>query len=77
MVDGGSCANVASTELVSKLSLPLIKHPNPYKLKWLDDDSEVKVRNRVMINFSIGNYVDEILCDVIPMTVCHLLLGRP
>ena len=28
--------------------------------------------------FSIGKrYVDEVICDVIPMDACHLLLGRP
>jgi hypothetical protein len=25
----------------------------------------------------MGEYRDEILCDVIPMDVCHVLLGRP
>jgi hypothetical protein len=26
--------------------------------------------------FKIGGYKDEIMCDVIPMDVCHVLLGR-
>jgi hypothetical protein len=26
---------------------------------------------------NIGGYKDEILCDEIPMEVCHILLGRP
>jgi hypothetical protein len=30
-----------------------------------------------LVEFKIGNYNDKILCDVIPMDVCHLLLGRP
>ena len=30
IIDGGSCTNVASTELVEKLALPTIKHPRPY-----------------------------------------------
>lgn len=25
----------------------------------------------------IGNYHDEVLCDIMPMDICHLLLGRP
>ena len=29
------------------------------------------------VEFKIGGYRDEILCDVIPMDVCHILLGRP
>jgi hypothetical protein len=35
IIDGGSFTNVASTTLVDKLSLPLLKHPRPYKLQWL------------------------------------------
>jgi hypothetical protein len=30
-----------------------------------------------LVEFKIGGYRDEILCDVIPMDVCHVLLGRP
>ena len=30
-----------------------------------------------MVEFKIGGYNDKILYDVIPMDVCHLLLGRP
>lgn len=29
------------------------------------------------MEFNIGGYKDKILCDVLPMDVCHLLLGRP
>ena len=30
------------------------------------------------MKFALGrNYTDEAWCDVVPMTVCHLLLGRP
>ena len=31
----------------------------------------------VRVNFEIGSYKDSIDFDVVPMTVCHLLLGRP
>jgi hypothetical protein len=30
-----------------------------------------------LVEFNIGGYNDKILCDVIPMDVCHLFLGRP
>ena len=33
IVDGGSCANVASTRVVEKLGLPTISHAKPYKLQ--------------------------------------------
>jgi len=31
----------------------------------------------VEIKFYIGNYKDNVLCDVVPMEACHVLLGRP
>ena len=33
------------------------------------------VTKQCLIEFKIGGYRDEILCDVIPMDVCHVLLG--
>ena len=29
------------------------------------------------VTFQIGAYADTVECDVVPMTECHLLLGRP
>ncbi|XP_074297562.1 uncharacterized protein LOC141628302 [Silene latifolia] len=77
IIDGGSCTNVASTEMVSKLSLKTTKHPHPYALHWLDKGSSVNVTKQARVNLTMGSYVDEILCDVIPMDACHILLGRP
>ena len=77
IIDGGSCTNVASTTLVEKLGLPVIKHPRPYKLQWLNDSGEVRVNKQVLISFRIGKYEDEVLCDVVPMQAGHLLLGQP
>lgn len=57
--------------------MPIIKHPTPYKLQWLNECGEVKVNRQVLVSFSIGCYVDEVLCDVVPMHAGHLLLGRP
>ena len=67
----------ASTTLVEKLGLPLLKHPRPYKLQWLNECGEVKVNKQVLVNFAIGRYCDEVLCDVVPMHAGHILLGRP
>jgi len=63
IIDGGSFTNVASTTLVDKLSLPLLKHPRPYKLQWLNECGEVKVNKQVLVAFTIGRYSDEVLCD--------------
>ncbi|GKV15311.1 hypothetical protein SLEP1_g26107 [Rubroshorea leprosula] len=77
IIDGGSCTNVASTVLVEKLNLPMMKHPRPYKLQWLNDCGEIKVNKQVLVSFSIGRYKDEVLCDIVPMHAGHLLLGKP
>ncbi|XP_010545900.1 PREDICTED: uncharacterized protein LOC104818143 [Tarenaya hassleriana] len=62
---------------VKKLGLIPEKHPHPYKLQWLNNSGEIKVAERVKVPFSIGRYQDEVLCDVVPMQVGHMLLGRP
>jgi len=77
IIDGGSCANVASDTLVKKLNLSCVKHLRPYRLQWLNECGEVRVTKQVVIAFAIGKYSDEILCDVVPMHASHLLLGRP
>ena len=35
------------------------------------------VTKQCLVEFKIGGYRDEILCDVIPMDVCHVLLVGP
>jgi len=77
IIDEGSCTNIASTTLVEKLSLPLLKHPRPYKLQWLNECEEVKVNKQVFVAFTIGRYSDEVLCDVVSMHAGRILLGRP
>jgi hypothetical protein len=77
IIDGGSCHNLASKEMCEKLGLTMIKHPHPYHVHWFSDCGDVKVQHMVRVTFSIHDYTDTVECDVVPMTVCHLLLGRP
>jgi len=67
---------VASTRVVDRLGLKTIPHAKPYKLSWLKKE-DIKVTQQVLINFSIGNFKDGVLCDVVPMEETHILLGRP
>lgn len=32
-MDGGSCGNIVSQEVINELQIPTEKHPNPYKLR--------------------------------------------
>jgi hypothetical protein len=77
IVDIGSTENIVSIEMVEKLELETIEHPSPYRVLWLQKGHQVNVTKQCLVEFKIGGYKDEILCDVIPMDVCHLLLGRP
>jgi hypothetical protein len=77
IVDNGSMDNIFSTEMVEKLELEMTEHPSPYKVLWLQKGHQVNVTKQCLVEFKIGGYNDKILCDVIPMDVFHLLLGRP
>ena len=77
IIDSGSCTNACSLTMVDKMKLPTRKHPNSYKLNWLNDEGGVWVRKQALVNFKVGEYHDELWCDAIPMTACSLLLGRP
>ncbi|XP_021763816.1 uncharacterized protein LOC110728481 [Chenopodium quinoa] len=74
IIDSGSFTNVVST-LIDKLKHPTTEHPQPYKLHWLRNTSEVT--KQALISFSIGKFNDQVICDVCPMDACYLLLGRP
>jgi len=76
IIDSGSCVNMGSPRVVDKFGLKTIPHAKPYKLAWLMEE-EIKVTKQVFINFSIGNFKDEILCDIVPMEANLIFLGRP
>jgi hypothetical protein len=63
--------------MVEKLELEIVAHPSPYKVSWLQKGHQVTTTKQYLVEFKIGGYRYEILCDVIPMDVSHLLLGRP
>src|SRR3954471_6003921 len=56
VIDGGSCHNLASTELCEKLNLTLHPHKHPYHIQWLSDQGSVKMKHPVSVTFSIGPY---------------------
>jgi hypothetical protein len=76
IMDSGNTDNLISMEMVENLELETTVHPSPYRISWLQKGHEVYVTKQCLVEFKIGGYKDEILCDVIPMDVCHLLLGR-
>jgi hypothetical protein len=77
IIDGGSCHNLASRDMVEKLGLKLQQHPHPYHVQWLNELGDIKIGYKVKVPFKIGEWVDTVECDVAPMSMCHMLLGRP
>ncbi|RDX88679.1 hypothetical protein CR513_29698, partial [Mucuna pruriens] len=63
----GKLYHVASERLVKKLALPTIVHLRP----------ELLVDRQVEVMFTLGEYEDRVVCDVVPIEATHLLLGRP
>ena len=50
IIDGGSGLNIASQELVEKLNLKTKKHPNPFRVSWVNDTS-ILVSFRCLVTF--------------------------
>jgi len=77
IIDSGSTDNLVSTEMVEKLGLKRLKHPSPYRVSWLQKGHQLLVDEKSEVEVQIGRYKDKIICDIMPMDVCHILLGRP
>jgi hypothetical protein len=37
----------------------------------------VTVTEQCLLNFQIGKFSEQVLCDIVEMDACHVLLGRP
>jgi hypothetical protein len=46
-------------------------------MQWLNNSGIVKVTSVVRLAFSIGDYPDEVDCDIVLVQACHFLMGRP
>ena len=62
--------------MVDKLGLKKTIHRTLYKVAWLQKGHQLLVNEQCEVEFQIGSYRDKVLCDIFPMDVCHVLLGR-
>ena len=76
IVDSGSCINVVSEDSVAKLGLTLVPHPAPYFVSWIDA-STLPVTHQCAIPMKVSTYEDTVICDVLPMRIGTIILGRP
>jgi hypothetical protein len=77
IIDGGSFANVISSDLVNTLSLSTRRLPTPRYMQWMNHSGTLKITHKARVKFLVGTYIDTVDCDVAPLSACHLLLGRP
>ncbi|KAK8942371.1 hypothetical protein KSP39_PZI009407 [Platanthera zijinensis] len=75
-IDGGSCVNIVAKKALERMQITPEPHPHPYRVLWVDK-SAIQVTQRCLVPLRLASFEDKVWCDVIPMDVAHVLLGRP
>ena len=60
---------------MKKLGLKLEPHQEPYRVAWITN-TKLKVDKRYPVVFTMGKFKETVMCDVLPLELCHILLGR-
>ncbi|KAK2367879.1 hypothetical protein QL285_081122 [Trifolium repens] len=73
---------MVSTTTVEECGLSVIELRKPYVIASLEDPEfkdmpKYLVTKQVLVPFTIGEYKDEVLCDVVPSKTRNFVLGRP
>ena len=68
--------NAISTNTIKTLGLPMAPHPNPYKVSWIDSTS-IPIKSRCLVPLQLQSYQEKVWCDILPMGVSSIILGRP
>ena len=76
VIDNDSTMNVVAESAIKRCRLKVEPHPHPFKVTWVNKANQT-VTHRCKVPIQIGGYKDEIMCDVLPMDVAHILLCRP
>jgi hypothetical protein len=77
IVDSGSQKNLILVEVIKQLALPTMSHPQSYTIVWLRQGSDLRVSQHFRLSYDIKPFKYEVLCDVAPLEVCDVLLGKP
>ena len=62
---------------MKKLGLVTTPHPQPYNIGWMKDGQEQRITRQFRLTYSIKPFEDEVLCDVVPLSVADALFGKP
>jgi hypothetical protein len=78
LIYSGSQSNIILKELVKQLGLNTQIHHKPYTLKWISNNHQLHITKQCTLKFSISSkFVDEVTCDVVPLSECGMVLGSP
>ncbi|CAL1400793.1 unnamed protein product [Linum trigynum] len=77
LIDGGRDKNLIACRVVSKLGLQSQPHPAPYIFQSPYETKSSTVVSQVVVEFSIGQYKDQIMCDVVYNLPSSIVLGQP
>lgn len=56
--------------------MSMLEHHRPYVLQWLNECKEVRVDKQVLVSLTIGKYIDEDQCNMVPMHDGYVILGK-
>ena len=76
VVDSGNVVNAVAAASVLSLGLQPLPHPRPYKAMWIND-AYLAVTTRCIVPLQMAGYCEDVWCDILPMGVGSVLLGRP
>ena len=62
------------SKLITTLGIKSVKHPNSYKVTWIDAIS-IDVQERCQISIQFVTYTNYVWCDILLMDVGHIILG--
>jgi hypothetical protein len=77
IIDSGSQKSLILVEVVKRLALPIMMHPQPYSIGWLCQGSDINDSQQCRMSYRINPFKDEVFCNVAPLEVCNVILGQP
>ena len=77
IIKNGSQKNLISVEVFQRLDFPLTPYPHSYTIDWLHQGRDLCVSEQCHVSYGIKPFKDEVLCDIYPLEVCDVILGKP
>ena len=62
--------------MLGNLNIEKVTHSTLYKVYGMNNDQWINVKEQAYISFSISSYCYTVLYNVIPLSECHVILGR-